>query len=133
MEDDVAILCFIHHRNIHMHKPHALTGIDTIDQHHDRFGLSHIVELRDHDTIWSDIFALEQTRLAQALPQGVNIHHVGSTSINGLCAKPIIDMLITYPEAIDFEAIKNSLVEKGYVFREDLLPGRVYFVLENHE
>lgn len=95
-------------------------------------GISHIVELREHNPRYKEIFSKESERIMSAFGQSpVSLHHVGSTSVEGLCAKPIIDILLTYPETVAFEDIKKILVDKGYRFREDLLPDRMYFVLED--
>ena len=44
----------------------------------------------------------------------VNIEHIGSTSVPGLAAKPIIDIDIVYNESSDFELIKLALESLGY-------------------
>lgn len=97
-------------------------------------GISHVVELREHSPRYKEIFAKESERILSDFNQmPVSLHHVGSTSVEGLCAKPIIDMLLVYPETTTFEDIKKILVNKGYIFREDLLPDRTYFVLEDDQ
>ncbi|MGZ4338953.1 MAG: GrpB family protein [Gaiellaceae bacterium] len=50
----------------------------------------------DYDSTWPAIFAAEQARLTEALASWLapaGIEHVGSTSVPGLKAKPIIDMI----------------------------------------
>lgn len=44
----------------------------------------------------------------------VAIEHVGSTSVSGLAAKPIIDVDVVYNEIFGFEKIKNKLESLGY-------------------
>ncbi len=44
----------------------------------------------------------------------INIEHIGSTSIKGLAAKPIIDIDIVYEKPESFDEIKESLVRLGY-------------------
>lgn len=44
----------------------------------------------------------------------VNIEHIGSTSVPGLAAKPIIDIDIVYNESSDFELIRLALEICGY-------------------
>lgn len=107
---------------------------DYLDSYTSDIGIAHIVELREYNPRYKEIFVREYDRLISALGGlGVSLHHVGSTSVEGLCAKPIIDMLLTYPRTTRFDDVKNVLVWAGYTFREDLLPNRTYFVLENNE
>jgi GrpB-like predicted nucleotidyltransferase (UPF0157 family) len=97
-------------------------------------GIGHVVELREHNPRYKEIFSKESERIISTFRQlPVSLHHVGSTSVEGLCAKPIIDMLLTYPEMVPFETVKEKLVRMGYLFREDLLPDRTYFVLEDEK
>lgn len=44
----------------------------------------------------------------------INIEHIGSTSIKGLAAKPIIDIDIVYEKSESFDKIKENLVRLGY-------------------
>ncbi|MEV5695523.1 GrpB family protein [Micromonospora globbae] len=56
-----------------------------------------VVEVVAYDPAWSEQFKVEQRRLADALPTALSIEHIGSTSIPGLAAKPIIDILAVVP------------------------------------
>ena len=56
------------------------------------------VALVPYDPTWPEIFERERASLAAAIHDpGVSIVHVGSTSVPGLAAKPIIDILIEAP------------------------------------
>jgi GrpB-like predicted nucleotidyltransferase (UPF0157 family) len=82
-----------------------------------------------HDPGWRRKFEVEAEIIGVALGLAVSfIHHVGSTSIPGIYAKPVIDILV---EASSYEAVDqkgNSLVAKGYeALGEFGLPGRRYF------
>jgi len=48
----------------------------------------------------------------------IQVEHVGSTSIPGMTAKPIIDLILVI-ESQDFEEIKGLLAERGYHYRGD--------------
>lgn len=64
-------------------------------------------------------------------PAGFRIEHIGSTSVPGLCAKPVLDVLLGVKRLQEVEARASALVGLGYVYRpeyEDQLPGRRYFV-----
>jgi GrpB-like predicted nucleotidyltransferase (UPF0157 family) len=56
------------------------------------------------------------------------MEHIGSTSVPGLLAKPIIDIMIGTQAHHNLEAVRKALVDFGY---EDIgetgVPGRIYF------
>ena len=61
----------------------------------------------------------------------IRIEHVGSTSIPGMTAKPIIDLILVIATQ-DFEKIKSLLAERGYYYRGDLgIEEREAFGLED--
>lgn len=43
------------------------------------------------------------------------IHHIGSTAIKNILAKPIIDLLLVVDEKEDFSDIKSMLLSAGYI------------------
>ena len=51
------------------------------------------VVLDAHDPGWRAKFETERRRLLEQVPALTRLHHIGSTSIPGILAKPIIDML----------------------------------------
>ena len=67
------------------------------------------VELVEYDESWPGRFAAEAARLADVAP-GVAWHHIGSTAVPGLAAKPIIDMMALVD---DLDAPVRSLVDAG--------------------
>jgi GrpB-like predicted nucleotidyltransferase (UPF0157 family) len=58
-------------------------------------------------------------RTALATVPDVRVEHVGSTSVPGLAAKPILDIDVVVPRAAVPAAV-NALVGIGYVHRGDL-------------
>lgn len=54
------------------------------------------IELVDYDPAWTDMFEEEKSHLLACLPDGLvtRIEHYGSTSIPGMTAKPVVDMLV---------------------------------------
>ncbi|MEG5067218.1 GrpB family protein, partial [Microcoleus sp. B3-A4] len=55
------------------------------------------VEVVPHDPNWRSAFETESKLIALALKENVvAIHHIGSTAIPQIHAKPIIDMLVQY-------------------------------------
>ena len=81
------------------------------------------------DPAWREAFEAEARRLTPVFGENlVKIHHIGSTAIPGLAAKPVIDML---PEVGDIrlvDALNDTLQELGYGARGEFgLPGRRFF------
>ena len=69
------------------------------------------IAIVDYDEAWPGRFLSERSRLAALVPE-VELHHIGSTAVPGLPAKPIIDMMAVVE---DLDAPLPSLVERaGY-------------------
>ncbi|MED1202631.1 GrpB family protein [Heyndrickxia acidicola] len=82
-----------------------------------------------YDASWKDIFWSESFALKEVLKDNVShIHHIGSTAIPGMSAKPIIDILI---EAYTLEAVdsrEGELGELGYsAYGENGILNRRFF------
>ena len=72
-------------------------------------------ELSDYDPAWPRMFQEEAPRIAEALGEEVvEIEHVGSTSVPGLRAKPIIDILVAVETFSSLEVYKRKLAPIGY-------------------
>ncbi|MBV9213815.1 MAG: GrpB family protein [Actinobacteria bacterium] len=71
-----------------------------------------------YDRAWPHRFAQERAALQGALGRAVTggIHHVGSTSVPGLDAKPIIDILVGVESLVGSRACFAALTELGYVY-----------------
>ncbi len=88
-----------------------------------------MVEVVSYDADWPVAFGQEVARIAPAFGEGlVAIHHIGSTSVPGLAAKPILDMLPEVSDIVVADAAVERLEALGY---EGLgaygIPGRRYF------
>lgn len=72
--------------------------------------------LVEHQERWVEWYKEEEVILSNFLPQveKMKIHHIGSTAINGIWAKPIIDILVEIPTAFSMNTIKEALVANGY-------------------
>lgn len=83
----------------------------------------------EYDPEWPLVFKRLRSRLAEslgALP--VSIEHVGSTSIPGAAAKPIIDVDVVIPSVDDLGRTIELLAKAGYRHAGDLgIPGREAF------
>nr|WP_255430161.1 GrpB family protein [Streptomonospora sp. PA3] len=90
----------------------------------------HFVEGRvvvvEADPKWPYLFQREADRIRDALgAKALEIEHVGSTAVPGLCAKPCIDVLLTVPDPADEDAYLPPLERAGYALwhREPDLEG----------
>lgn len=73
------------------------------------------VVIVDYDHRWPTAFEQEKALLAQALDHNfVEIHHIGSTSVPGLAAKPTIDILVVVPRFAPMDEYRRRLEPLGY-------------------
>ncbi len=87
------------------------------------------IEVVESDPTWPVQFETERARLASVLGEGVvAIHHIGSTAVPGLAAKPVIDLLVEVRDLAALDARSEALILCGYTPRgENGIPGRRYF------
>jgi GrpB-like predicted nucleotidyltransferase (UPF0157 family) len=92
-------------------------------------GSSDLVEVVEHDPTWAARFEAERPQLAEIFDgQAVAIEHIGSTSVPGLCAKPIVDILVGLRELKLTDAEIDAMERLGYEYLGEFgLPGRLYF------
>ena len=80
--------------------------------------LSGKVVLKEYDAAWKGIFEEEKEKIGRALGRnGIVTEHVGSTSVPGLCAKPVIDILLIVRDSSDEDAYVPQLERVGYTMR----------------
>ena len=87
------------------------------------------VEVVPHDPLWREAFEAEARLVASALGDNVAaVHHVGSTAIPGIYAKPVIDLLVEVSDIEGVDARSPAMESLGYeVMGEYGIPGRRYF------
>jgi len=89
------------------------------------------VKIADYDPKWPAIFAEEKNQILSVLKEKVvAIEHVGSTAVQGLEAKPIIDISVAVRRLSDAEECIKPLRSIGYEYvpeYEEELPERRYF------
>lgn len=74
--------------------------------------------LADYDPQWPNAYAEQERRIRAALgPAAVLIEHIGSTSVPGLAAKPVIDVLLTVEDITAEEDYLDQLLDVGYELR----------------
>jgi GrpB-like predicted nucleotidyltransferase (UPF0157 family) len=71
-----------------------------------------------YDPQWPERFERERALLAEAIgPWAVGgVHHVGSTAVPGLDAKPTIDVLVGVEDLASARGCFESLAELGYLY-----------------
>jgi hypothetical protein len=78
----------------------------------------HALVLADYDPQWPEAYAEQKRRIRAALgPAAVQIEHIGSTSVPGLAAKPVIDVLVTVEDIAAEEDYLDQLLDVGYELR----------------
>ena len=76
------------------------------------------ITLAEADPAWPEQFAHEEDRVRAALgARALQIEHVGSTSVPGLAAKPIIDIVLVVADTADEAAYVPDLEAAGYVLQ----------------
>jgi GrpB-like predicted nucleotidyltransferase (UPF0157 family) len=76
------------------------------------------IVLVDYDPEWPSRFEREAERIRSALGgKALLLEHAGSTSVPGLAAKPIIDIVLAVPDSTDEDAYVPALEAAGYVLR----------------
>lgn len=73
------------------------------------------VKLVKWTSAWAALFEQEAERIGAALrPFDAFVEHCGSTSMPGIAAKPILDILVGMPVPIDLAAVAGTLATIGY-------------------
>ena len=87
------------------------------------------VTVLSYDKGWKDDFAAIQKELVSAIGELIlGIEHVGSTSVEGLSAKPCIDIDVVLPDYSVFDEAVRRLAAIGYQYEGDLgIPHRHAF------
>lgn len=88
--------------------------------------------IEQYNPLWKESFNQIKVELSEALaslrPQ---IEHIGSTAVEGLSAKPIIDILVGINHIDELDIIPALLLDKDYVYYENYnedMPYRNFFV-----
>lgn len=91
--------------------------------------MSETIEIVEYNLAWSGMFEEEKTRLLAVAGEHIeDIQHTGSTSVPGLAAKPVIDILIGMRDLSLVEKCVAPIESLGYgYFGENGLPGRHFF------
>lgn len=92
-----------------------------------------VVEYRPH---WRQMFEDEKRRILTALGEAeALVEHIGSTAIEGLAAKPVIDIMIGLPDFSLADRLVTGIEALGYEYfkkYEDEMPFRRYFARDSN-
>jgi GrpB-like predicted nucleotidyltransferase (UPF0157 family) len=76
------------------------------------------IGLREHDVRWQVDYQEHRRRILDALGEvDVEVEHIGSTSVPGLAAKPIVDIVVAVPDITAEEDYLDGLLAAGYELR----------------
>ncbi|WP_251551272.1 GrpB family protein [Neobacillus muris] len=91
------------------------------------------VEVVPYRTEWMELFQQESQRIKSIfVSHDVAIHHIGSTSVPGLSAKPIIDLLAEASDIDIFDEAIPIFEAEGYIAKgENGIAGRRFFIKNN--
>jgi GrpB-like predicted nucleotidyltransferase (UPF0157 family) len=90
------------------------------------------VHLSSYDPAWPEVAAAHMARLGVLKPLLLETHHIGSTSVPGLAAKPVVDLiaLVSDIEALDHK--QSELEAMGFIaYGEFGVPGRRFFTWDD--
>jgi GrpB-like predicted nucleotidyltransferase (UPF0157 family) len=72
----------------------------------------------DYDPAWPERFRREEARIRSSLGEAaLSVEHIGFTSVPGLAAKPIVDVLLVVEDSGDEPSYLPALEAAGYVLR----------------
>jgi GrpB-like predicted nucleotidyltransferase (UPF0157 family) len=93
------------------------------------------IRIVPYDSRWPDQFGEEANELAAIFGQEfAAIHHIGSTAVPGLWAKPIIDVLVEVRDVETLDGFDQKMTERGCVPKGEFgIPGRRFFIGGNEE
>ncbi|MBI2410402.1 MAG: GrpB family protein [Candidatus Kerfeldbacteria bacterium] len=89
------------------------------------------MEVASYNQEWPKIFQAEKKLLLKHLGN-LDIHHIGSTSIPGLSAKPVIDIVVLIPSLEDAQKYLLSLAELGYEYKPAQSSQERYFFVKGN-
>ena len=91
------------------------------------------IQVVAHDPAWRGEFEAEARRITRALGDlVVRLHHIGSTAIPGIFAKPVIDLLMEVDDIVELDDRSSFMEDLGYeAMGEFGIPGRRYFRKNN--
>ena len=75
--------------------------------------------LTEHNQHWAEWYDEEKEILGNLLPTDTEFYHIGSTAINGIWAKPIVDILIVVSDGRRLKDTADALQNNGYIIMSE--------------
>jgi len=72
------------------------------------------IRLTPYDARWKEWYKEEEKLVKKLLPHALRISHIGSTAVENIWAKPIVDILVELPENDSMEAAAKALTAGNY-------------------
>jgi GrpB-like predicted nucleotidyltransferase (UPF0157 family) len=86
------------------------------------------VRLEPYREAWEDRYDAERRRLNEVAGDRIlDVEHIGSTAVEGIPAKPVIDVLALVGDLADARALTPVLERHGYERRPEDVDGRLFF------
>ena len=94
-----------------------------------------LIEVVAYNPEWVAAFEDEANHIHRVLADvELRIHHIGSTAIPNIYAKPIIDILLEVNDVSQLDTMSSSFDELGYEQMGEFgIPGRRYFRKDNEQ
>ncbi|MFL1377329.1 GrpB family protein [Nocardiopsis protaetiae] len=88
-----------------------------------------MIEIADYDPHWPDMASAAITELQEASPGlFTEIEHIGSTSVPGLAAKPVIDLMAATASLREVRGHEPALARLGFIPHENGMNDRLLYV-----
>lgn len=92
------------------------------------------VILAGYDPEWPAMAGRHAARLRALAPVFVDVHHIGSTAVPNMVAKPVLDLIGVVTSLDDLDVVRGPLEALGYAWRgENGVAGRRYAVLAGQD
>jgi len=88
------------------------------------------IEVVPHDPAWEQAYRTEAAQLFRIFaPRLRCVYHIGSTAIDGIKAKPVIDLLVEVDDIMTFDAYQIPMQRLGYIPKGEYgIKGRRFFI-----
>ena len=89
-----------------------------------------VIEVVDYDPQWPEAFRKEAQVISTVLAEEtIACHHVGSTAVPGLKAKPVIDMVLEVKDVNALDKLNPAMEDIGYIPKGEFgIPGRRFYL-----
>jgi GrpB-like predicted nucleotidyltransferase (UPF0157 family) len=93
------------------------------------------IEVVPYDPNWKNKFILEAKIIKSIFSNEIlSVHHIGSTAIPGISAKPIVDVLVEVNSIDKIDDYNTKMVKRGYIAKgESGIPNRRLFIKESED